>query len=93
MREAIDRLRRLGADPRADPAALLDADLAFHRAVYRASGNVLIGSLADFVRTAVSPWIGRSLARHGGLSTPLGARRAPRAPCRTQHPRSTPIHH
>lgn len=69
MRGAIDRLRRLGGDPQADAAALLDADLAFHRAVYRASGNELIASLAEFVLTAVSPWIGRSLARHGGLAT------------------------
>ena len=69
MRESIDRLRRLGGDPQTDTGALLDADLAFHRAVYRASGNVLIASLADFVLTAVSPWIGRSLERHGGSST------------------------
>lgn len=69
MRDAIDRLRRLGADPRAADADRLEADLAFHRAVYRACGNEMLASLADFVLTAMAPWVGRSLARQGAAST------------------------
>ena len=69
MRDAIDRMRRLAAEAAPGPDAMLDADLAFHRAVYRASGNEMLASLADFVLTAVSPWVERSLARHGPART------------------------
>lgn len=69
MRDAIDRMRRLGAEPAPQVPAMLEADLAFHRAIYRASGNEMLASLADFVLTAVSPWIGRSLAHHGAART------------------------
>jgi DNA-binding FadR family transcriptional regulator len=69
MRDAIDRLRRLGAEPHARDDDALDADLAFHRAVYRASGNAMLASLADFVLNAMSPWVAHSLARHGAART------------------------
>jgi GntR family transcriptional repressor for pyruvate dehydrogenase complex len=69
MRDAIGRLRRLAGEPSASQAALLEADLDFHRAVYRASGNELIASLADFVLASVAPWVERSLARQGGART------------------------
>lgn len=69
MRDAIDRLRRLGADPQSSATDRLDADLAFHRAVYRASGNEMLSCLAEFVLSAMSPWIGRSLERLGATRT------------------------
>lgn len=69
MRDAIDRLRRLADTPDAPVAEALDADLAFHRAVFRASGNEMLANLADFVLTAVAPWVERSLARHGPRRT------------------------
>jgi DNA-binding FadR family transcriptional regulator len=69
MRDAIHRLRGLEAEPGATDAARLEADLAFHRAVYRASGNEMLASLADFVLTAMAPWVGRSLARQGAERT------------------------
>jgi DNA-binding FadR family transcriptional regulator len=69
MRDAIDRLRRLDAAPCATDEERLEADLAFHRAVYRASGNEMLASLADFVLTAMAPRIARSLARHGAART------------------------
>lgn len=69
MRDAIDRMRRLADEAAPPEAALLEADLAFHRAVYRAGGNEMLASLADFVLTAVSPWVARSLAHHGAART------------------------
>jgi DNA-binding FadR family transcriptional regulator len=65
MRNAIEHLRSLAADPNATHERILQADLAFHRLVYRASGNELIESIANFVLTMVAPWIGKSL-RHMG---------------------------
>jgi DNA-binding FadR family transcriptional regulator len=69
MRDAIDRMRRLAAQPVPPAEAVLEADLAFHRAVYAACGNEMLASLADFVLTAVAPWVARSLERHGAART------------------------
>lgn len=65
MREAIDRLDRLAASPDPGVDDMVEADTAFHRAVYRATHNPLIESLASFTLTMVSPWIRESLARTG----------------------------
>lgn len=67
MRACIERLRPLaGADP-IDFDATVEADLAFHRAIYRAAKNELVETLANFVLTMVSGWLRRSHA-HGGLA-------------------------
>lgn len=65
MRECIDRLSRLSADPAADMDEILKADLDFHRAVYRAAGNKLIVVVAEFVLNMVAPWVKRSLEVSG----------------------------
>lgn len=65
MRRAIDELRQLARAPGSDPAAVLEADLCFHRAVYRAAHNELIELLANFMLTTVAPWIGKSLTVGG----------------------------
>ena len=44
-----------------------EADLAFHRAIYRAAKNELVETLANFVLSMVSGWLRRSHA-HGGLA-------------------------
>ncbi|MDP3256759.1 FadR/GntR family transcriptional regulator [Bosea sp. (in: a-proteobacteria)] len=67
MRECIDRLRPLIAADPVDYDATVEADLAFHRAIYRAAQNELVETLANFVLTMVSGWLRRSHA-HGGLA-------------------------
>jgi DNA-binding FadR family transcriptional regulator len=63
MRSAIDHLRDFAAqgDPAPRMDAILEADLAFHRAVYQAAHNELITTMANFVLDMVSPWIRRSI--------------------------------
>jgi len=66
MRACIERLRPLAeADP-LDLDATLQADLDFHRAIYRASKNELVETLANFVLNMMSGWLRRSHA-NGGL--------------------------
>ena len=65
MRDAVEHLRNLAAAPDATQDQILQADLAFHRLVYRAAGNELIESIANFVLTMVAPWIGKSLQHMG----------------------------
>lgn len=69
MRAAIERLDRLAHDATARAADLADADAAFHRAVYRATHNPLIESLASFTLTMVLPWIRESLERTGAVES------------------------
>jgi DNA-binding FadR family transcriptional regulator len=67
MRACIERLRPLvEADP-IDFDATLEADLDFHRAIYRAAQNELVATLANFVLNMVSGWLRRSHAS-GGLA-------------------------
>ncbi|MFB2561557.1 FadR/GntR family transcriptional regulator [Rhizobium sp. IMFF44] len=61
MRECIDRLKALTAEPDGSLDEMLKADLDFHRAVYEATGNKLIVVIADFVLTMVAPWVRKSL--------------------------------
>ncbi len=65
MRESIDRLRALSSDPAAKMDEILQADLDFHRAVYKAAGNRLIVVVAEFVLNMVAPWVKRSLEVSG----------------------------
>jgi DNA-binding FadR family transcriptional regulator len=65
MRAAIDEMARLAGSADAPIAALAEADAAFHRAVYRATHNPLVESLANFTLTMVLPWMRESLARTG----------------------------
>jgi DNA-binding FadR family transcriptional regulator len=66
MRACIERLRPLAeADP-VDFDATVEADLDFHRAIYRAAKNELVETLANFVLNMVSGWLRRSHA-NGGL--------------------------
>lgn len=75
MREAIERLDRLDRTPGTSVDALAEADTAFHRAVYRATHNPLIESLANFTLTMVSPWIREALARTGAAQSVVLHRR------------------
>jgi len=75
MREAIERLDRLDRTPGTSVEALAEADTAFHRAVYRATHNQLIESLANFTLTMVSPWIREALARTGAAQSVVLHRR------------------
>ena len=69
MRAAIDRLERLDGTPGVRLDDLAEADIEFHRAVYRAVRNPLIETLANFTLTMVSPWIRESLARTGAAES------------------------
>lgn len=69
MRAAIDRLDRLERSGDATPETLMQADVEFHRAVYRATQNPLIESLASFTLTMVSPWMREALARTGAAQS------------------------
>ncbi|BBK43448.1 GntR family transcriptional regulator [Allostella vacuolata] len=66
MRACIERLRAVLAVDPPDFDAALEADLDFHRAIYRASKNELVATLANFVLNMVSVWLRRSHAA-GGL--------------------------
>ncbi|WEJ08741.1 FCD domain-containing protein (plasmid) [Sinorhizobium sp. M103] len=61
MRECINRLKALTAQPDASLDDMLKADLDFHRAIYEASGNILIVTIAEFVLNMVAPWVKKSL--------------------------------
>lgn len=61
MRECIDRLKALTANTNADLDDMLKADLDFHRAIYEATGNKLIVTVAEFVLNMVAPWVKKSL--------------------------------
>ncbi|WP_085028683.1 FadR/GntR family transcriptional regulator [Ensifer aridi] len=61
MRECIDRLKALTEQPNASLDDMLQADLDFHRAIYEATGNKLIMTVAEFVLNMVAPWVRKSL--------------------------------
>ncbi len=65
MRDCIDRLRALSRQADPDLDEMLKADLDFHRAVYEATGNKLIVTVAEFVLSMVAPWVKKSLDRSG----------------------------
>jgi GntR family transcriptional repressor for pyruvate dehydrogenase complex len=65
MRSAIDALEVLHHDPEASLDAIVDTDLAFHRAVYDASGNPLLATISNFVLTMLRPWVVETQRRHG----------------------------
>lgn len=69
MRAAIARLDALERSGTARIEALAEADIAFHRAVYRAAHNPLVEALANFTLTMVSPWIHAALARTGAAES------------------------
>jgi len=66
MRACIERLRPLAEAYPLDLDATLEADLDFHRAIYRAAKNELVATLANFVLNMVSGWLRRS-HENGGL--------------------------
>ena len=65
MLAAIEALAALHRDPDATLDAIVDTDLAFHRAVYNASGNPLLATISNFVLTMLRPWIVETQKRHG----------------------------
>ncbi|KSV81834.1 GntR family transcriptional regulator [Sinorhizobium sp. Sb3] len=67
MRECIDRLKALTEQPNASLDDMLKADLDFHRAIYEATGNKLIVTVADFVLNMVAPWVKKSLDVSGRI--------------------------
>jgi GntR family transcriptional repressor for pyruvate dehydrogenase complex len=67
MRECIDRLKALTEQPDASLDDMLKADLDFHRAIYEATGNKLIVTVADFVLNMVAPWVKKSLDVSGRI--------------------------
>lgn len=60
MRTCIDRLRHLVEHAPEDLNAVAEADLSFHRAVYRATHNELVVTLANFVLNMVADHVRRS---------------------------------
>jgi len=60
MRECIRRLRELTEAAVGDLDAITEADLAFHRAVYQATHNELVASIANFVLNMVAGWVRKS---------------------------------
>lgn len=60
MRACIDRLRHLAEQTPEDLDAIAEADLSFHRAVYRATHNELVATLANFVLNMVAEYLRRS---------------------------------
>ena len=66
MRACIERLRPLVIANPINFDATLEADLDFHRAIYRAAKNELVATLANFVLNMVSGWLRRS-HENGGL--------------------------
>jgi GntR family transcriptional regulator, transcriptional repressor for pyruvate dehydrogenase complex len=67
MRACIERLRPLAAADPPNLDATLEADLAFHRAIYKAAKNELVATLANFVLNMISGCLRRSHAS-GGLN-------------------------
>jgi GntR family transcriptional repressor for pyruvate dehydrogenase complex len=65
MQECIDTLAACAASPTPDIERTLQADLGFHRAMFAATHNELINTIANFVLDMVSPWIGQSLEAGG----------------------------
>lgn len=64
---ANDEMRRLCDDPAPDLDALTRADVAFHRAIYDAARNPLLGTIGKFVTEMVAPQIRAGHARVGGM--------------------------
>ncbi|WP_340108132.1 FadR/GntR family transcriptional regulator [Pikeienuella sp. HZG-20] len=60
MRACIERLRKLGEDDPPDLDATTEADLDFHRAVYHATQNELVSTIANFVLNMVADWLRKS---------------------------------
>lgn len=60
MRRCIEHLRDLTAAAPGDVDALAEADLDFHRAVYRATHNELVETIANLALNMVAPWIRRT---------------------------------
>lgn len=65
---ANERLKQLSADDSTSLDDILDADIAFHAAIYAATGNRLIGTLGRLVTELFRPWIRDSLKRAGGTA-------------------------
>jgi GntR family transcriptional repressor for pyruvate dehydrogenase complex len=57
MRDCIERLRGLADLEPVDIDAVNTADMAFHRAVYRATDNELVATVAGLVLDMVSGWL------------------------------------
>jgi GntR family transcriptional repressor for pyruvate dehydrogenase complex len=60
MRACIERLRHLTTAAPFDLDAITEADLAFHRTVYRATHNELVATIANFVLNMVADWVRKS---------------------------------
>ncbi|WGF88000.1 FadR/GntR family transcriptional regulator [Marinivivus vitaminiproducens] len=57
MRACIERLRALSQATPRDLDAICEADLDFHRAVYRAAHNELVATIANFVLNMLAGWL------------------------------------
>lgn len=65
MRHSIEVSRQLADDSKATLEQVIEADLDFHKLVYRAAHNELLESVANFVLSMVAPWVGMSIERAG----------------------------
>ncbi len=69
MRECIERLKRLTQSVPPDLDAITEADLDFHRAIYKATHNELVASVANFVLNMVADWVRKSHEVGEAMST------------------------
>lgn len=65
MRASIAALEACVGRPDATLDEMLEADLDFHRIVFRATRNELVTTFANFVLDTVTPWIRRSMDNAG----------------------------
>ena len=65
MADSIKALEFFAGAEHEQPDETLEADLAFHRAVYKATDNELINAIGNFVLDLVSPWVRQSLQLTG----------------------------
>ena len=65
LRDCIEALGDCARRPGATLDETLEADLDFHRAIFKATGNDLINAIANFVLDMVSPWMRQSLELAG----------------------------
>ncbi len=65
MADSIEVLESFSGREQEQPEEALEADLAFHRAVCKATNNELINAIGNFVLDVVSPWVRQSLQLTG----------------------------
>lgn len=71
MERANEDMRRISESTPVDLDALTRADVAFHKAIYDAAQNPLLGTIGKFVTELVAPMIKEGHARVGGMRSVL----------------------